>query len=128
MSQTAPTIIRAGSPREDTITDHGSHVQIRTLVDAAGGPSAGIVMGQARLDPACVEARHHHDIPEVVHVTSGGGTARLGDRSVPIEPGDTVFVPAGLVHGWEAGEEGLAFLYVFPADRSDAVTYHWAAA
>ena len=34
-----------------------------------------------------------------------------------------VFVPAGTIHEWSAGAEGMKFLYSFAADSFDAVDY-----
>lgn len=99
-------------------------VDFRTILGGGSVESRGIVHGIAYLAPGKVEGAHHHpDVDETIHVLAGAGFARLDDRVEPLATGDTVFVPAGTVHEWRAGPEGLRFLYSFPADRFDAIGY-----
>jgi quercetin dioxygenase-like cupin family protein len=100
-------------------------VKFRTLIDAAGGPSSALVQGIAEFPPAGTEAMHRHDRPETAFVLSGGGALLLRGEERAVEPGDMLFVPAGLSHGWRAGEEGLRLLWSFPGDRLDEVSYDW---
>jgi quercetin dioxygenase-like cupin family protein len=123
---TAPTIIRASDPSDFSWDDseRGSAVY-QTRIDAAAGPTSGLVMGTAQIEAGETEAPHTHDLPEMMYVLSGEGTAVFDDREVPIAEGDTVFVPRDTLHSWRAGEAGLSMLYAFPADRFDEVAYHW---
>lgn len=103
-------------------------VSFRTLLGGGAGASRGLVHGIAYLAPGRIEGAHHHpDADATIHVLAGAGSARLDDRIEPLAAGDTVFVPAGTVHEWRAGPEGMRFLYSFPADRFDAITYVFAA-
>ena len=122
-----PTIIRAGQPRDDVWKDQKrGHVTHQTRIDGSAGPTSSMAMGTASIAPGDEENMHHHDVPEIAYVTSGGGTAVFSDHEVRLDSGDTVFVPAGMPHSWRAGEEGMNFLYVFPCDRMDEVGWHWA--
>ena len=60
-----------------------------------------------------VEA-HTHDVAEqIYYIISGMGTARLGDDTVVVGPGDTLFVPPREVHAIEnTGNEDLVFVVV----------------
>ncbi|ROU01164.1 cupin domain-containing protein [Histidinibacterium lentulum] len=127
---TDPVHIPDGSPDLQHWDDdrHGS-VTYRILVDADGGPSRGLVQGIAYLEPGDRENMHTHDIPETIHVLEGSGEARLQGNSLPLAPGDTLFVPAGAPHAWSAAEaEGLTLLFTFPTDRFAEVAYHFDAA
>jgi quercetin dioxygenase-like cupin family protein len=99
--------------------------RFRILVDAENGPSKGVVQSLSEFGGAEQEATHCHDLPETAHVISGHGDLTLAGKNLTLEPGDTVFIPAGLDHGWQASDEGLVILCSFPADRFDEVTYHW---
>jgi quercetin dioxygenase-like cupin family protein len=125
---TAPAIqIRSRDTDRRHWDDRGRQgdVAFRTLVDADGGPSSGLVQGLAEFAPGDHEGLHRHDRPETAFVLDGGGVLVLRGEEKPVEPGDMLFLPAGLVHGWRAGEEGMRVLYSFPADRFSEVAYHW---
>lgn len=116
IARDAPDIRDWSDPR------HGD-LSYRTLVDADHGPSTGLVQGIAYIPRGGAENPHRHDMPETVHVLAGRGKVRLGDREIGLSPGDTVFVPAGLMHGWSAPDEPLRLLYTFAANRFADVTY-----
>jgi quercetin dioxygenase-like cupin family protein len=125
---TTPALrIRSADTRERRWPDsrkQGS-VVLRTLVDADGGPSSGVVQGLAEFAPSDHEGMHSHDRPETAFVLDGGGTLKLKGDDKVVEPGDMLFIPAGLPHGWQAGEEGLRLLTTFPGDRLSEVSYEW---
>jgi quercetin dioxygenase-like cupin family protein len=65
---------------------------------------------------------HRHDHDELIVVVAGGATFMTdGDRRVG--PGDSVVVPAGVVHSFVCGAEGMQLLTVArgPA-RTELVT------
>jgi quercetin dioxygenase-like cupin family protein len=53
---------------------------------------------------------HHHDHLDVFTVTVGRGTVHIGDDSHQLQVGDSVVVPVGAVHYFEAGGEGAAIV------------------
>jgi quercetin dioxygenase-like cupin family protein len=53
---------------------------------------------------------HHHDHLDVFTVTVGTGTVHIGDDSHQLQVGDSVVVPVGAVHYFEAGGEGAAIV------------------
>jgi quercetin dioxygenase-like cupin family protein len=124
-----PLVVREQDVPVETWNDPvRGEVGFRTLLGGPAGGSRGIVHGIAYLEPGKVEGAHHHpDTDETIHILAGSGEARLGGRLSPLYVGDTVFVPAGVVHEWRAGPEGLKFLYSFPADRFDGIAYHFEA-
>jgi mannose-6-phosphate isomerase-like protein (cupin superfamily) len=97
------------------------------LVDADGGPTAGVIHGIAELEGGSgFEALHRHNLTQTAHVLSGRGTVTLGERQVAAAPGDTFYIPAGTFHAWEAGAETLRLFWSYPCDRFDEVEYHFA--
>ena len=126
---TPPAVLRVHA--EDTEIQHwddrDAHgaVGFRTLVDADHGPSRALVQGIAVFGPGDTEAAHHHDRAETAFVLDGGGTLVLGEDTMTARAGDMLFVPPGTVHGWQAGDDGMRFLYSFAADRFSDVAYHW---
>lgn len=69
--------------------------------------------------------RHTHAVEEVLVFLEGSGTATLADDDVPVGPGITLVVPAGVVHGFRNDAEApLLVLVIFPGDtfaRTDFV-------
>lgn len=98
-------------------------LKYRLLIDADGGPSSDLCQGLFYIEDGHAESPHHHDIPETIHVIEGKGFAILGDKRQPLSPGDALFIPAGLVHGFEA-PEAMTLLFSFPVDRFADVAYH----
>ena len=96
----------------------------RLLIDASGGPTAGLIHGIAEF-PADggFEAAHRHNLPQTSPVLSGSGRAWIGQREFRARAGDTFFIPAGTMHGWQAGDEALVLFWSYPADRFDQITY-----
>ena len=72
---------------------------------------------------------HHHDEAEEVYVVVGGsGRAKLGDDVIELKRLDAVRVSAGVMRGFEAGDEGLELLAFGPRrgdDRGEIVPGWW---
>jgi len=122
---TDPVHIPAGSPDLQSWDDprHG-RVRYRLLVDADYGPSRGVTQGVVEFAPGDRENLHRHPShSETIHVLEGRGEAELPGRTLALSPGDTVFVPAGVLHAWSAPEAEMRLLFTFPADRLEEVSY-----
>ncbi len=60
--------------------------------------------------------RHWHDIDEVVLYERGHARVYLDGVEMEVEPGATVFIPAGAIHGSvNIGEEPVEIRAVYPA-------------
>jgi quercetin dioxygenase-like cupin family protein len=60
--------------------------------------------------------RHWHDVDEVVLYTGGEAVVHLEGADRRVEPGATVFIPAGAIHGTvNAGSTPVEITAVFPA-------------
>src|SRR5215204_2225825 len=57
---------------------------------------------------------HTHPVEEAITFLSGSGEATLGEESVPIGEGVSLYIPAGVVHGFQCTEGTLHVLVVFP--------------
>lgn len=63
--------------------------------------------------PGSRTRRERHSHAHGVVIQSGRARVTLGDRRVEVEPGDSVHVPGGEVHCFEAlGQEPLGFICV----------------
>ena len=64
---------------------------------------------------------HSHTFEEVIYVLEGSGIAHIDDRSVPVRPGTSIFLPPGTPHCLENRDETeLKVLGVFSPPGSPA--------
>jgi quercetin dioxygenase-like cupin family protein len=82
----------------------------RTLIGDDNGGTIPIRVGIQTSEPGYATRVHSHPYVEVLTVLSGKGEAWLDgeDGTVAMEPGVTISIPAGQVHGFRAlGDEPL---------------------
>lgn len=63
--------------------------------------------------PKKVDLQVPHDQDEIYVVLSGSGTFVRGDARQPFEPGEVLFVPAGVPHRFEQFTEDFATWVIF---------------
>jgi quercetin dioxygenase-like cupin family protein len=101
------------------------HSDLPIIPSPSGLPSQHIVteavgatstfLGQQWLKPGDRVLLHTHPVEEAVMFLSGTGEATLGDETVAIGPGVSLFFPPGLVHGFRnTGSDVLHVVIVFP--------------
>jgi quercetin dioxygenase-like cupin family protein len=78
-------------------------------------PSPSGLPSQQWLQPGDEVFRHTHPCEEALMFLSGTGEASLGDETVTLEPGCSLFIPAGVEHGFRnTGETEMHVVIVFP--------------
>mgnify|MGYP000383306349 FL=1 len=95
-------------------------------VDAADGMSKGVLVSEADgapnfairrfvLDSGASVPKHTNEIEHEQYVLSGRYVVGIGDEEYEVEAGDSLLIPAGVVHWYrnESDEEG-AFLCAVP--------------
>ena len=76
-----------------------SGVTMSWLMEDAIEPDAGVSLAKMTIDPAVTsEAHHHPNCTEAIHVLAGAILQRKGDAWIELAAGDTVLIPAGVVH------------------------------
>ena len=83
------------------------------LVSARDG-AEGLFVAQQWLQPGDRVLLHTHPVEEAITFLSGSGEATLGEETVPIGSGISLYIPAGLVHGFHCTESTLHVMVVFP--------------
>ncbi len=87
------------------------------LVTEAVGATA-LFVGQQWLRPGERVLRHTHPVEEALTFLAGQGEAILGNETVPIGAGVSLYIPPGLVHGFRCtGRDPLHVLITFPVPR-----------
>ncbi len=76
-----------------------------------------------QLEPGSHFKAHYHSISdEIDFVVKGQANMTVDGEVRPIKPGDLIYIPPGVVHGFDAfGDENLLVLVVFapPLDEKD---------
>jgi quercetin dioxygenase-like cupin family protein len=83
------------------------------LVSARDG-AEGLFVAQQWLHPGDRVLLHTHPVEEAITFLSGSGEATLGEETVPIGSGVSLYIPAGAVHGFRCTEGTLHVMVVFP--------------
>ena len=87
-------------------------------VDASDDGLYGVLLQHGSLEigfyrPAGTDAQEPHEQDEVYVVLSGSGHFVVGDRRQPFEPGEALFVPAGVMHRFEDFSDDFTAWVVF---------------
>ncbi|TDJ31808.1 MAG: cupin domain-containing protein [Gammaproteobacteria bacterium] len=92
----------------------------RAIAALAGSsdPSYAVLLERGTLEiayykPELVDQQKPHQQDEVYVVASGSGYFMNGETRVPFEPGEVLFVPAGVVHRFEDFSEDFATWVLF---------------
>jgi quercetin dioxygenase-like cupin family protein len=83
------------------------------LVSARDG-AEGLFVAQQWLQPGDRVLLHTHPVEEAITFLSGSGEATLGEETVPIGAGISLYIPAGAIHGFRCTEGTLHVFVVFP--------------
>lgn len=72
---------------------------IRWLMNGKIDADAGQTFGVVRINAGQKNALHiHPNCEELLYVLSGDGETSVGDKTVPLHPGDLVRIPPGVLH------------------------------
>lgn len=91
-----------------------SGLPTRHLVSASRTGSRSLFLAEQTLRPGDRVLLHTHPVEETLTFLAGEGDATLGDETVPIGPGITLYVPAGTVHGFRCTTGPMRVLVAFP--------------
>lgn len=87
----------------------------RQLIRKNINGSPDLLVTALRLEPHHHHARHFHDnVGEVYFVHQGRCRIEVGDRAEWVEAGGAVYVPRGIPHCIDTGDESAIVLVIFP--------------
>ena len=79
--------------------------------------SSDLSVGVYRLDADGIDSQRPHEEDEIYYVLTGRGRFTSADRTIDLDAGLTLFVPAGEIHHFHDIVEPLTLLVVFgPAE------------
>ncbi len=97
-----------------------------TSVDAADGLRKGVLVNENHgapnlairrfeLAPGAEVPRHTNEVEHEQYVLEGKYTVGIDDEEYIVEPGDSLFIPAGVVHWYRnEGDDSGAFICAVP--------------
>ncbi len=114
-------VIRRGEEIAYERVDAAPDMRKGVLIDESDG-APGFTMRRFVLDPGASVPKHTNTVEHEQYVLEGAYTIGLGEEEVTVEPGDSVLIPAGVVH-WYRNDADTAgsFLCVVPHGE-DAIT------
>jgi mannose-6-phosphate isomerase-like protein (cupin superfamily) len=80
-------------------------VQTRMLVSAANG-AAQLCIFEQQVAPGAGAPTHSHPVEEVLTVRDGEADMWIGEAHVTVTAGQSLLIPAGLLHGFRNGGSG----------------------
>lgn len=109
-------------------SSHFTARDLEAMARASGDDRYAVALEHGTLElgyftPVGVDVQQPHARDEVYVIVGGHGQFRLGDQLMPFEPGDALFVPAGMEHRFVAFSEDTAMWVIFygPAGGEVAV-------
>ena len=103
-----------------------SEPRYKTFFTEDDTPTSGLVQGLLEYPPGARSLAHRHTPVETYYVLSGRGMGQIGDETLPIGPGDAVFVPSGVVHAFEnTGDDTLRVLWTLNCDGVDDIDFNF---
>lgn len=89
-------------------------ITIRWVIDESDG-APNFAMRVIEFQPGAVFERHHHPYEHEIFVLEGEGQVENPERTLPMTPGASIFVPANEPHGYRnTGDEALRFICIIP--------------
>jgi quercetin dioxygenase-like cupin family protein len=113
-----------GSPSPSPSSRRIDHADVPIVASPSGLPTqhlvsardgaGGLFVAQQWLQPGDRVLLHTHPVEEAITFLSGSGEATLGEETVAIGAGVSLYIPAGVVHGFRCTEGTLHVFVVFP--------------
>ena len=95
---------------------HGDQKLTRTFLVDGKYCTALVVQAQPQTEPFI---HIHQDHDEFLYILEGSGWAHIGEKRFEVKPGDLVYCPAGIDHGFFMPVKGVRLsIYGPPFDRT----------
>jgi uncharacterized cupin superfamily protein len=112
---------------EPTPLDKGKHVgSIRRFGPAANNQQIGCSIMEVPPGKISFPFHYHCMNEEALYILSGTGTARIGERRVPVRAGDWIAFPVGPDHAHQMindGDAPLVYLMLSTSHKCEVVGY-----
>jgi len=117
-------ILRTAAETQATVHEWG---QLRWLAGGTLGNASGLTLGRVLIHKGHGNPRHgHNNCEEALYLMKGTLEHTAGDRTFIVHAGETLTIPAGMVHGARnIGDEDADMIVAYSsADRDFVVESH----
>ncbi|NPA27313.1 MAG: cupin domain-containing protein [Chloroflexi bacterium] len=98
----------------------GREVYIQILIPPDEGPN--FAMRRFTFRPGGWMPKHTNRVEHEQYVLQGQGLIGIGEQTFRVQPGDVVFIPAGVPHWYKnVGDEDFVFLCLVPNQPDEVV-------
>jgi quercetin dioxygenase-like cupin family protein len=112
--------------RDDPVLAARSRTRWKLIFSGRRTPTEALSFGLAEFPPGAVLPLHHHAPAEIYHVLDGEGLTEIEGEPHRLRAGVSLFIPANARHRTtNTGRGPLRFLFVFPTDSFEEITYHF---
>lgn len=131
----------AAPPTTEAAPTKGTEVRVLALADApraiAPTGSASIThlarghnayLGKLEMAPGGTVPIHRDPTEEFIHVLAGNGTMMIEDREYTIDPGTTIYMPAGVEVSYRNGDQPMIAIQVFAGPEPASKYQTWSPA
>ena len=85
---------------------------MQTLISADEAPN--FALRKFVMEPSGGMPKHTNRVEHEQYVIKGSGIIEIDGRAFEVSAGDSVYIPGGIPHSYEAGKEGMEFICVVP--------------
>ncbi len=105
--------VKSASQVPEQPVQAGTGVTMQVLIGPEEAPN--FLMRRFTIRPGGGMPRHTNRVEHEQYVLQGRARIGIGDRVYQVQPGDVVFIPAGVPHWYEnIGDEDFVFLCLVP--------------
>jgi quercetin dioxygenase-like cupin family protein len=90
----------------------GTATKVQVLIGPDQGPN--FAMRRFVMEPGGGMPLHTNKVEHEQYVLSGSARVQIGDDVHHVKAGDVVYIPGGVPHNYDAGDDGFEFLCVVP--------------
>ena len=90
----------------------GTATKVQVLIGPDQGPN--FAMRRFVMGPGGGMPLHTNKVEHEQYVLSGSARVQIGDDVHHVKAGDVVYIPGGVPHNYDAGDDGFEFLCVVP--------------
>ena len=90
----------------------GKDTKVQVLIGPDQGPN--FALRRFVMEPGGGMPLHTNKVEHEQYVLRGSARVQIGDDVHDVKEGDVVYIPGGVEHNYEAGDNGFEFLCVVP--------------
>jgi len=104
--------VRQADSMPAQVVTAGTATKVQVLIGPDQGPN--FAMRRFVMEPGGGMPMHTNKVEHEQYVLSGSARVQIGDEVHQVKAGDVVYIPGGVAHNYDAGDDGFEFLCMVP--------------